>query len=462
MGNSRRDFLKGAAWLGATAIAAGCVNSGLKLTSGGRMQGFAAKPMRRVRVAMVGLGSRGYWALTRLVEIPGLEIVALADNNPEALAKSRKFLAEKKLPAAREFGGDEGYKAMCDAGLADVVYNCTPRDLHVAINVYAMDRGLHAFTEVPGSMTIDGCWETVEACERNRVHCMMLENCCYGECEMLALNLVRKGILGEIVHCDGAYIHNQRDLQFRSCPWRLKDTMTRKGNYYPTHGLGPLCKCLGINRGDRFDYLVSMESAAPSFEGYAREVMKGTEYEHAKMSRGDVNFTMMRTVNGKLLTLQHDVATPRPYDRLNLVSGTKGIFRGIFPESFKVAFEEKLGDNGAHEYFSDEKAQKVRNDYKHPLWAAFGDFAQKLDGGGHGGMDYIMDLRWAFCLQNGLPLDTDVYDLATWSSIVELTSQSVRANSRPVDFPDFTRGGWKTAQPFAVGGVDFSKMGVKG
>ena len=130
-------------------------------------------------------------------ELPGLEIVALADNNPEALAKSRKILAGKKLPAAREFGGDEGYKAMCDAGLADVVYNCTPRDLHVAINVYAMDRGLHAFTEVPGSMTIDGCWETVEACERNRVHCMMLENCCYGEYEMLALNLVNKGILGE-------------------------------------------------------------------------------------------------------------------------------------------------------------------------------------------------------------------------------------------------------------------------
>ena len=460
MNTSRRELLFNAASLAATAMSAGCVSGGLKLTGGGSMSGFVAPKLKRIRVAMVGLGSRGYWALTRLVEIPGVDIVAVADNNPEVLAKCRKFLAEKKLPAAKEFGGDEGYKAMCDTVPADVLYNCTPRDLHVAMNVYAMDRGLHALTEVPGSMTLDGCWETVEASERNRVHCMMLENCCYGECEMLALNLVRQGLLGEIIRCDGAYIHEQRSLQFKDCPWRLHDTMTRKGNYYPTHGLGPLCKCMNINRGDRFDFLVSMESAAPSFEGYAREVMKGTPLENAKMSRGDVNFTLMKTVKGKLLSLQHDVGSPRPYDRVNLVSGTKGIVRGINPDDFKLTFEEKLGDGAAHEYFSQEKTQALRLKYRHPLWTDFGEFAKKLDGGGHGGMDYIMDLRWAFCLMNGLPLDTDVYDLATWSSIVGLTDKSVRSGSRPVDFPDFTRGGWETSEPFAVGGVDLRKMGV--
>ena len=460
MKNTRRDFLKGAAWMGAAALASGCVGDRIKLVDGGTMQGFATKPMRRVRVAMIGIGSRGFAAVKRIVGIPGLEITAIADNDPEKLAQARKFLAESKKPAAKEFGGDEGYKALSDSGLADVVYNCTPRDLHVAINVYAMDRGLHVLTEVPGSMTVDGCWETVEACERNRVHCMMLENCCYGEFEMLALNLVRSGVLGEIVHCDGGYIHNQRSLQFKRCPWRLHDTMTRKGNYYPTHGLGPLCKCLNVNRGDRLDYLVSMESAAPSFEGYAREVMKGTEFENARMSRGDVNITFMRTANGKLLTLQHDVAMPRPYDRVNLVSGTKGIMRGISDKSFKIGFEKKLGDDGAELWFPPEKAEEIREAYRHPLWKTAGELAKKV--GGHGGMDFMMDVRWAFCLQNGLPLDTDVYDLATWSSVVELTDRSVRARSRAVDFPDFTRGAWKTGKPFAVEGIDLAKMGLVG
>ena len=455
---NRREFLTGTAWMGAAAMAAGCMGDRLKLCGGGTMHGFRTAPMKRIRVAMVGIGSRGFGAVERLVLIPGVEIVALADNNPEALAKARKFLAEKGKPAAKEFGGDEGYKAMADAGIADVVYNATPRDLHVAINVYAMDRGLHVLTEVPGSMTLDGCWETVEACERNRVHCMMLENCCYGEYEMLALNLVNKGILGEVVHCDGGYIHNQRDLQFKKSTWRLHDTLTRKGNYYPTHGLGPLCKCMNVNRGDRMDFLVSMESAAPSFEGFSREVMKGTEFANLRMSRGDVNITFMRTVKGKLLTLQHDVAMPRQYDRVNLVSGTKGMMRGIDEEGFLVCFEEKLGDGGAEAYFKKEKAEQVRETYRHPLWKTAGEVAKKV--GGHGGMDFMMDIRWAFCLQNGLPLDTDVYDLATWSSVVELTDRSVRGGSVPEKFPDFTRGGWETARPFAVEGIDLAKMGL--
>ena len=453
---NRREFLAGSAWMGAVALAAGCMCD--KLTRGGSMSGFRVAPMKRVRVAIVGVGSRGFSAVRRLADIPGIEIVALADNNPEALARARKYLAEKGKRAAKEFAGDEGYKAMADAGLADVLYNATPRDLHVAINVYAMDRKMHVLTEVPGSMTIDGCWETVEACERNRVHCMMLENCCYGEYEMLALNLVNKGILGEIVHCDGAYIHDQRALQFKKSTWRLHDTLTRKGNYYPTHGLGPLCKCLNVNRGDRLDTLVSMESSAPSFEGFSREVMKGTKFANLKMSRGDVNISFMRTVKGHLLTLQHDVAMPRAYDRVNLVSGTKGMMRGINEAGFKVCFEEKLGDGGAEAYFPKEKAEKVRMDYRHPLWKTAGAVAKKV--GGHGGMDFMMDIRWAFCLQNGLPLDTDVYDLAAWSSVVELSDRSVRGGSVPVRFPDFTQGGWETAKQFTVDGIDLAKMGI--
>ena len=186
--------------------------------------------------------------------------------------------------------------------------------------------------------------------------------------------------------------------------------------------------------------------------------MKGTEFEHAKMSRGDVNITFMRTVNGKLLTLQHDVAMPRPYDRVNLVSGTKGIMRGISEKEFKIGFEKKLGDDGAELWFPPEKAEEIRTAYRHPLWKTAGELAKKV--GGHGGMDFMMDVRWAFCLQNGLPLDTDVYDLATWSSLVELTDRSVRNRSRPVDFPDFTRGAWETGKPFTVDGINLAKMGL--
>ena len=460
MQNTRRDFLKGTAWMGAAALAAGCVSDGLKLTSGGTMQGFATKPMKRVRVAMIGIGSRGFAAVKRIVGIPGLEITAIADNDPEKLAQTRKFLSESKKPAAKEFGGDEGYKCIADSGLADVIYNATPRDLHVAINVYAMDRGLHVLTEVPGSMTIDGCWETVEACERNRVHCMMLENCCYGEFEMLALNLVRKGLLGEIVQCDGAYIHDQRKGQFTGdeVGWRLKDMVEKYGNFYPTHGLGPLCKCLNINRGDAFDFLVSMSSASPSFEVMAASKPKGSSFDGLKFNRGDVNFTLIRTKKGKLISLQHNVATPRPYDRVNQIVGTKGIMRGIDGPEFRICYEDALCDEKAKHYFDKEKAENIRKEYMHPLWKAAGEISKKI--GGHGGMDYMMDIRWAYCLQNGLPLDTDVYDLATWSSLIELTERSVRSGSRPVEFPDFTRGAWKTAKPVDIDGIDLAKMGL--
>ena len=457
---NRREFLKGSAWMGAAAVVAGCMGERLKLTGGGSMAGFAVKPMPRIRVAMVGLGGRGYWALRRLVLIPGLEITALCDLDAEKVAKSQKLLSEKGKPGAGEYVGAEAYRRLADEGVADVFYNSTPRDIHTPLNVYAMNRAMHVLTEVPSGRTLEECWETVETCERNRVHCMMLENCCYGEMEMLALNIVRQGLLGEIVQCDGGYIHDQRKMQFAGdkIGWRLKDTIEKYGNFYPTHALGPICKCLNINRGDAFDYLVSMNSASPSFEALARRKPKGSEFGNLKFNRGDVNFTLIRTKKGRLISLQHNVATPRPYDRINQIVGTRGLMRGIEGSGYSICFEKELCDGGAKSYFDREKAEALRREYRHPLWKTAGELAKKV--GGHGGMDFMMDVRWAYCLQNGLPLDTDVYDLATWSSIVELTDRSVRSGSRPVECPDFTRGAWKTAEPFAVDGIDLSKMPI--
>lgn len=460
MGKTRRDFLSGTAWLGMAAVAGGCLSADNKLCSGGSMAGFAVKPMKRIRTAMVALGGRGYWALQRLVTIPGLEITALCDLDGEKIAKAQKLLAEKGKPPAKEYVGAEAYKRLVDDAVADVFYNCTPRDIHTELNVYAMNGKMHVLTEVPSGRTVEECWQTVETCEKNRVHCMMLENCCYGEFEMLALNIVRKGLLGEIVQCDGAYIHDQRKMQFSKpgISWRLKDTIDKYGNFYPTHGLGPLCKCLGINRGDRFDYLVSMNSCSASFEAMARRKPKGSVFDGLKFNRGDVNFTLIRTVKGRLVSLQHNVATPRPYDRINQLVGTKGIMRGIDGSGYRICFESEACDGGAHGYFDKEKAQAIRKEYMHPLWKSAGEIAKRV--GGHGGMDYMMDIRWAYCLQNGLPLDSDVYDLASWSSIIDLTERSVKSGSRPVEFPDFTRGAWKTAKPVDIDGIDLDKMGL--
>ena len=306
---------------------------------------------------------------------------------------------------------------------------------------------------------------------------MMLENCTYGEEEMLAFNLIKKGKLGEIVQAEVGYQHDQRSLQYNPRDgvfWRIDRHMKHHGNYYPTHGLVPAGRCLDINRGDRFEYLVSMETKSASFEAFGQANFpaddrvvgvdgKPFNRHTQRMVKGDINTCLMHTAQGKTLSLIHNVCTPRPYDRGNLFMGTKGIYRS-YP-SLLMAWEEKIGDGGAHKYFDEAKAQKIKEEYRHPFWKVAGEIAKKV--GGHGGMDFVMDLRWAYCLQNGLPLDTDVYDLATYSSIVELSERSVNARSSAIDFPDYTRGGWKTAQPFTVdeidmGKFDFSRKPVKG
>ena len=472
MEQSRRDFLMGTAWMGAAAVAAGCMSQRAALGSGvgAPMHGFRVAPMKRVRVGFIGVGSRGRAAVQRLAFIPGVEVAAICDVNPTRLAESREWLKTKGFPPAREWGKTEDdWKGLCDWDGVDVVYSCTPRPLHCPINVYAMSMGKHVMQEVPGVFDLDECWATVEAAEKYRRHCYMLENCVYGEYEMLAFNLIKKGILGEVVQAEVGYTHDQRELQYNPRDgvfWRIKRHQAHHGNYYPTHGLVPAGKCLDVNRGDRFDYLVSMETKSASFETYGRAKFPASDWRHnAKMVKGDVNTCLMRTVNGKVLQLTHNVCTPTPYDRGNKYLGTKGTIRGIDDESYQICFETETGDKEAKKFFDAKRAQEVRELYRHPFWRAWLDeLAQKVGvdvakkGGGHGGMDFIMDLRWVYCLQNGLPMDTDVYDLATYSSIVELSERSVNAGSRPIEFPDYTRGGWKTAKPFTVEAFDTSKF----
>ena len=477
---NRRDFI-GA--LGMGAVMAGCRLP--DLGAGGSMQGFRCRPLRKVRVAFAGLGGRGTSAMYRIARIPGCEVVALCDLRQSRLDVCNGWLAKNGFAKAHEYVGPEAYKAMCDRDDVDVVYVAGSWQMHEPVGIYAVNAGKHTFVEVPAAMTVDGCWAFVEGAEKSRVHCMMLENCCYGEAELLALNLVRQGRFGELVHGEAAYIHDLRRMNYADAEgepgdpkrgywghWRLAWNRDHKGNQYPTHGLGPVCQCMNVNRGDRLDCLCSLESNQFNFEAYARETFPADDWRsRVKVAMGDMNSTVVRTVNGRTILIQHDISSPRPYTRLNRLTGTRGIFEGCyFPvknedgttnalESGSVCrfgFGERPGEP-VHSFFDFDKAEEIRRECRHPYFKTAGEVAQKI--GGHGGMDFLMDLRWIYCLQNGLPMDMDVYDLATWSCICELSERAVRER-RYFDVPDFTRGGWRTAEPLGVVDINLAKMNL--
>jgi len=459
MEQKRREFLKGTAWMAAAAMTGGCA-SALKTTAGGTMAGYVAPKLGKIRVGVVGIGGRGSYAVHRLSTIPGIEITALCDFIEEKALKDQKWLKDKGFPEPKVFTGPEGYKRLCESGLCDVVHNNTDWSGHVPVSAYAMKSGLHAFVEVPGVCTVDEAWELVETSEKTRRHCMMLENCCYGEDEMLMVNLARAGALGTIVHGEGGYLHDGRWVCPRSLTekpqWRFDSISKMAGNSYPTHGFGPVAIAMNVNRGDRLDYLVSMGSVAAGFPDLMKKRF-GDDSKYAKMryDMEDINTSMVRTVNGRTIMVQCDMANPRPYSRMNLLQGSSGIIR-TYP--LRIGIEKSPG--AEVKKWSDEKETgEIREKYRHPLWKQAGEIAKKV--GGHGGMDYLMDLRWAYCLQNGLPLDMDVYDLAAWSCIVELTEKSSRNRSARMDIPDFTRGGWKTVAPFGDWMIDLKKMDLR-
>ncbi|MBQ7189314.1 MAG: Gfo/Idh/MocA family oxidoreductase [Kiritimatiellae bacterium] len=472
MDQSRRDFLKGTAWMGVAAMATEGAAAPLKLsgTTGAPMQGFALKPMHEVRVACVGVGSRGSAALHRIASIPGTRVTVIADLFQDRIDQQVQWLKANGKPApVKTFAGPEGYKRLCEMEEVDVVYNVTPWHMHAPIAQHAMEHGKVALNEVPGCLTLDECWKLVETSERTKIPCMMLENCCYGEYEMAMFNMVRQGVFGEIVHGEAGYIHDQRNLQYNSRyhtldghpdassagrpGWALDFYSKHAGNWYPTHGLGPVAKYMDINHGDNFDFLVSLESRQANYHHYGRSLFQDWRKDF-QVKMGDMNLSLIRTKLGRSILLEHDVSSPRPYSRLNLISGTRGMAVS-YPE-FRVALEEKTGDEKTHEYMDKDATDAILEKYRHPFWKVAGEVAKKV--GGHGGMDFIMDLRWSYCLQNGLPLDTDAYDLAAWSAMVELTEKSVDSGSRPVDCPDFTRGAWRTAKPFPVDTIDLSKL----
>ena len=467
---NRREFLKGTAWMGAAAFAAGCQLNRLGFGEGGQMQNYVYRKLmgKRIRVGFIGIGQRGSAAVHRVSMIPGVDVVALCDAKQEQVDANLAWLKEQKYAGVdkiKTYVGPEAYKELCDFGDCDVVYCATPWALHQPVGLRGLLGGKIALIEVTSALTVDECWELVEASEKFQVPCMQLENCVYGEVELLELHLARLGMFGEINHVEGAYIHDLREIipsdgtRNREADWRYAENMVHRGDRYPTHGLVPLCQTLGINRGDRLDYLVALGSGKfnRNYERMKKEFLPDSDPRKfdppAQMA--EMNTTLIKTVNGVSIMVQHDVSSPRPYNRLAFISGTKGAM-GDYP--FRCAFEDKCFDGKAHKWFDEKQANEVKTKYAHPLWRDVSEMAQKV--GGHGGMDFIMDLRWAWCLQNGEPLDMDVYDLAATSCLCELTETSDRSGSKPVSVPDFTRGNWKNVKPWGVVNVDLKKMGL--
>ena len=423
--------------------------------------GLTAPKMKTVRVAFVGLGMRGPGAVARFTHIPGVEIVALCDYEAKRAEKCQKYLREAGLAPAAIYSGAKGYEELCKRDDIDLVYVATDWDHHFPVAKCALENGKHTAIEVPSAMNLQQCWELIDLSEKNRKHCMILENCCYDWFELDSLNMAQKGVFGEVLYAKGAYIHNLDPFwdSYWSNPandpqklgWRMKYNMENRGDVYATHGLGPVAQVMDIHRGDRFKTLVAMDTKSVHGKEY---VEKKTGKPCPEYRNGDHTTTLMRTENGKVVEIQHNVMNPQPYNRLFQLTGTRGFankypIEGFVLESGHMAETDgapDLEDLDSHSFMSEENMKKLRKTYRHPIIQKYGEMAEKV--GGHGGMDFFMDVRMVYCLQNGLPLDMDVYDLAEWCCLAELGSLSMDNNNCSVSFPDFTRGHWNDVKGY--------------
>ena len=445
----RRDLLKlGAAGLGAGA-ASGLVPGllqGAPPASRGiaaprslpqpPQRPLAAPPMEVVRVGFVGVGLQGGAHVQNFLKLDGVEVVALGDINVPRLEEVAGWVEADGRRRPTLYGrGPTDFVRMCETEELDLVFTATPWEWHVPVCVAAMESGKHAATEVPAAYTLEDCWRLVEVAEATQKHCVMMENCNYDRPEMLVFHMARLGLLGEILHAECGYLHDLRAIKFEDADeglWRRWHATQRDANLYPTHGLGPVANVMDINRGDQFSHLVAMSSPSRGLQDFrAAHVPAGDPKWQEEYVLGDVHTSLIKTVNGRTIYVSHDTNLPRPYSRIHMVQGSKGIFQG-YPN--RVYIE---GRSPAHRW---EEMAPYLEEFDHPLWK---DLDETSRGAGHGGMDFIEDYRLVKCLREGLPTDMNVYDAAALSAVGPLTEWSVAHGSAPADFPDFTRGRWR-------------------
>ena len=453
---SRRDLLKTAALAGAglaltgahAAEAAAPEPSALRHpaadpgapTGAATMIGVPFERHDTVRIAIVGTGLRGRSMLNEWVAVPNVKITALCDIVPAKveMAKAQMKRAGHDYEPATFTNGEHDFENLVKRDDIDFVYTATPWQWHVPVVLAAMNAGKHAGTEVPAAYTVDDCWNLVNTSEKTRRHCLIMENCCYDYNEMLVLNMVRAGIFGDIIAGGAAYNHDLRGILNEDKDeglWRRVPHTQRNGNFYPTHGLGPVSNYMDINRGDRFEYMVSMSTNELGLSQWREEhVPRDSPKWKEKYVEGDLNRSLIRTAKGRVILLEHDVVNARPYSRINSVQGTKGIFEDYPP---RIYIE---GQEGGEAWKS---VDSWKAEHEHKLWRDLGATAR---GRGHGGMDYLEAWRLAQCLREGLVPDIDVYDATAWSVPGPLSEKSVAGKGQPQAFPDFTRGAWMGAR----------------
>jgi predicted dehydrogenase len=397
---------------------------------------------RNPRIAIIGTGGRGTSLLGNVLAADG-QVVAVCDLASEKAEHAASLVVASGQKKPKLFtNGPHDFENMLAANDIDFVIVATPWNWHAEMAVFAMKHGKDVAIEVPGVTSIADCWSIVRTSEETRKHCIILENCCYGYNETLILRMTHAGLFGDLLYGEGAYLHDLRSILFADKGeglWRRDDHTKRNGNLYPSHGLGPVANYMGVQRGDRFGYIVSMSSPQRSLDEYRKTHLKPDDPRMSeRYVTGDMNTSLIKTANGLTITVKHTVSTPHPYDRINLIAGTKGIFED-YPA--RIYFDEQNKDESWGSI-------DVWKQYAHPLWQREGDNAKKA--GGHGGMDYIMLYRLLQCVREGLPPDMDVYDAAAWSAVAPLSVASVSQGSAPMEFPDFTRGKWQQRKASAI------------
>jgi Oxidoreductase family, NAD-binding Rossmann fold len=457
----RRSFLKATASIGSALglpFAANARDNSIEAqidrstytpkAAGKSVIGLAMPPIDKVRVAFIGVGNRGSGHVEQVFACGNKsKIVAVCDIQERYTNRSKQWLEKQGLTdIAYYHTKPDAWKEMLRRDDIDLVIIATPWENHVEMAVYAMQQGKHVALEVPAATSLDECWKMVNTAEQTQRNCMMMENVCYGDEELWLLNMAHQGVFGTLTYAECGYIHDLRELLFSKTEyynmWRIRHNLARDGNLYPTHGLGPVAQYMDIDRGDRFNHLVSMSTLEATLsEDSATMTDPTNEFHNRKgFKHGDMNNTLIKTHKGRTILVQHDVVTARPYSRINMLAGTKAFHNG-YPSRFA-----KKGQG--HGFLKEPEYKAMREQYKHPIWNKMKEEIAK--NGGHGGMDFVMIYRLLDCFNRGTALDMDVYDAASWCAVTPLSELSVKGGSVPVKFPDFTRGRWKEERPLGM------------
>ncbi len=417
----------------------------------GSATGLTADAIETVRIGLIGAGNRGNTLsqmLTWLIEHDRAELVAVSDlRQHKADALIEQMPVSKGNKPSTYCKDEHDWKNLVKRDDLDLILIATPWALHTPMCLEAMNHGKHVACEVPIAYTIDDCWALIETAEQTRKHCIMIENCCYNDEELWVLNMVENGVFGDLTHAEGAYIHDLRkhllSETYYENQWRIEHHKSRDGNFYTTHGLGPISQYLGIGRGDNFSHLTSMSSRERALSETARKVQS----PHTSIRCGDMNTTLIRTHQGKTVMMQFDVHTGSPYSRLNKLVGTDAVHQG-YPSRLYIDDKNELHFSG-HRWLTEEQYREYRDRYRHPMINTLKRISENYRQG-HGGMDFVMMYRLVTCLNLGVALDHNVYDGVIWSAVTPLSELSVAHGSQRMKVPDFTAGRWQQARQHEV------------